>query len=82
MIGNLEIIYLVCGIAAMLTAAVAMATISIKNTKEIKYIRKKIEKDAELLEYQKKTLERIAAQEEVIKTIDDGEEQQDKKEQS
>lgn len=76
----LEIIYLVCGIAAMLAAAVAMATISIKNTKEIKYIRKKIEKDAELFEYQKKVLDRIVVKK-VIKVTDDGEEQQDKKEQ-
>ncbi len=80
MTGNLEIIYLVCGIAAMLAATAAMTTVFIRSTKEIKYIRKKIEKDAELLEYQKKTLERIAANEEVIKTIDDGEEQQSKEE--
>ena len=78
---TLQIIYLVCGITAMLAATAAMTTAFVRSAKEIKYIRKKIEKDAELLEYQKKTLERIAAQEEVIKTIDDGEEQQDEKEQ-
>lgn len=77
---TLEIIYLVCGIAAMLAAAVAMATISIKNTKEIKNIREKTERDAELFEYQKKVLDRIVVKK-VIKVTDDGEEQQNEKEQ-
>lgn len=79
---TLQIIYLVCGIVAMLAAAAAMTFVSIRSAKEIKCIRESARRDAELFEYQKKTLERIAAQEEVIKTIDDGEEQQDKKEQS
>lgn len=80
MIGNLEIIYLVCGIVAMLAAAAAMTFVSIRSAKEIKYIRKKTEKDAELFEYQKKVLDRIVVKK-VIKVTDDGEEQQDKKEQ-
>lgn len=80
MIETLEIIYLVCGIAAMIAAAVAMTTVFIRSTKEIKYIREKIERDAELFEYQKKVLDRIVVKK-VIKVTDDGEEQQDKKEQ-
>ena len=74
---TLEIIYLVCGIAAMLAAAVAMASIYVRSTKEIKYIRKKTEKDAELFEYQKKVLDRIVVKK-VIKVTDDGKEQQGK----
>lgn len=77
---TLQIIYLVCGIVAMLAAAAAMTFVSIRSTKEIKYIRKKTEKDAELFEYQKKVLDRIVVKK-VIKVTDDGEEQQDKKEQ-
>lgn len=79
MIGNLEIIYLVCGIVAMLAAAAAMTFVSIRSAKEIKYIRKKTEKDAELFEYQKKVLDRIVVKK-VIKVTDDGEEQQSKEE--
>lgn len=36
---TLEIIYLVCGIAAMLAAAVAMTFVSVRSAKEIKNIR-------------------------------------------
>lgn len=77
---TLQIIYLVCGIVAMLAAAAAMTFVSIRSAKEIKYIRKKTEKDAELFEYQKKVLDRIVVKK-VIKVTDDGEEQQNKKEQ-
>ena len=76
---TLQIIYLVCGIVAMLAAAAAMTFVSIRSAKEIKYIRKKTEKDAELFEYQKKVLDRIVVKK-VIKVTDDGEEQQGKEE--
>lgn len=76
---TLQIIYLVCGIVAMLAAAAAMTFVSIRSAKEIKYIRKKTEKDAELFEYQKKVLDRIVVKK-VIKVTDDGEEQQSKEE--
>lgn len=76
---TLEIIYLVCGIAAMLAVAVTMATIFIRNTIEIKSIRERIERDAELFEYQKKVLDRIVVKK-VINVTDNGEEQQSKEE--
>lgn len=76
---TLEIIYLVCGIAAMLAAAAAMATVFIRNTIEIKRIRERIERDAELFEYQKKVLDRIVVKK-VINVTDNGEEQQSKEE--
>lgn len=76
---TLQIIYLVCGITAMLAATAAMTTVFIRSAKEIKYIRKKTEKDAELFEYQKKVLDRIVVKK-VIKVTDDGEEQQSKEE--
>lgn len=79
MIETLEIIYLVCGIVAMLAAAVAMATVFIRNTIEIKRIRERIERDAELFEYQKKVLDRIVVKK-VINVTDNGEEQQSKEE--
>ena len=78
---NLQIIYLVCGIVAMLAAAAAMTFVSIRSAKEIKCIRESARRDAELFEYQKKVLDRIVVKK-VIKVTDDGEEQQDKKEQS
>lgn len=77
---TLQIIYLVCGIVAMLAAAAAMTFISIRSAKEIKCIRESARRDAELFEYQKKILDRIVVKK-VIKVTDDGEEQQDKKEQ-
>lgn len=80
MIETLEIIYLVCGIAAMLAAAVAMTFVSVRSAKEIKNIRESDKRDAELFKYQKHVLDRIVAREEVIKTIDNGEEQQSKEE--
>lgn len=78
---TLQIIYLVCGIVAMLAAAAAMTFVSIRSAKEIKCIRESARRDAELFEYQKKVLDRIVVKK-VIKVTDDGEEQQDKKEQS
>ena len=78
---TLQIIYLVCGIVAMLAAAAAMTFVSIRSAKEIKCIRESARRDAELFEYQKKILDRIVVKK-VIKVTDDGEEQQDKKEQS
>lgn len=77
---TLQIIYLVCGIVAMLAAVTAMAFVSIRSAKEIKCIRESARRDAELFEYQKKILDRIVVKK-VIKVTDDGEEQQDKKEQ-
>ena len=77
---TLQIIYLVCGIVAMLAAAAAMTFVSIRSAKEIKCIRKSARRDAEVFEYQKKILDRIVVKK-VIKVTDDGEEQQDKKEQ-
>lgn len=79
MIGNLEIIYLVCGIAAMLAATAAMTTVFIRTVKEIKRIHESARRDAELFEYQKKVLDRIVVKK-VIKVTDDGEEQQSKEE--
>lgn len=76
---TLEIIYLVCGIAAMLAAAVAMTFVSVRSAKEIKCIRESARRDAELFEYQKKILDRIVVKK-VIKVTDDGEEQQSKEE--
>lgn len=76
----LQIIYLVCGIVAMLAAAAAMTFVSIRSAKEIKCIRESARRDAELFEYQKKVLDRIVVKK-VIKVTDDGEEQQNKKEQ-
>lgn len=73
-------IYLICGIVAMLAAAAAMTFVSIRSAKEIKCIRESARRDAELFEYQKKILDRIVVKK-VIKVTDDGEEQQDKKEQ-
>lgn len=69
----LQIIYLVCGIVAMLAAAAAMTFVSIRSTKEIKCIRESARRDAELFEYQKKVLDRIVVKK-VIKVTDDGEE--------
>lgn len=77
---TLQIIYLVCGIVAMLAAAAAMTFVSIRSAKEIKCIRESARRDAELFEYQKKILDRIVVKK-VIKVTDDGEEQQDEKEQ-
>lgn len=77
---TLQIIYLVCGIVAMLAAAAAMTFVSIRSAKEIKCIRESARRDAELFEYQKKVLDRIVVKK-VIKVTDDGEEQQDEKEQ-
>lgn len=77
---TLQIIYLVCGIVAMLAAAAAMTFVSIRSAKEIKCIRESARRDAELFEYQKKILDRIVVKK-VIKVTDNGEEQQDKKEQ-
>lgn len=77
---TLEIIYLVCGIAAMLAAAVAMTIISVRGTEGIKRIRESSKRDARLFEYQKQALDHIVAREEAIKTIDDGKEQQSKEE--
>lgn len=79
MIETLEIIYLVCGIAAMLAAAVAMTFVSVRSAKEIKNIRESDKRDAELLEYQKKALERIVAKK-VMNVTDNGKEQQSKEE--
>lgn len=79
MIETLEIIYLVCGIAAMLAAAVAMTFVSVRSTKEIKNIRESDKRDAELFEYQKKVLDRIVVKK-VINVTDNGEEQQSKEE--
>ena len=79
MIETLEIIYLVCGIAAMLAAAVAMTFVSVRSAKEIKNIRESDKKDAELFEYQKKVLDRIVVKK-VINVTDNGEEQQSKEE--
>lgn len=76
---NLQIIYLVCGIVAMLAAAAAMTFVSIRSAKEIKCIRESARRDAELFEYQKKVLDRIVVKK-VIKVTDDGEEQQSKEE--
>lgn len=76
---TLQIIYLVCGIVAMLAAAAAMTFVSIRSAKEIKCIRESARRDAELFEYQKKVLDRIAVKK-VIKVTDDGEEQQSKEE--
>lgn len=75
----LQIIYLVCGIVAMLAAAAAMTFVSIRSAKEIKCIRESARRDAELFEYQKKVLDRIVVKK-VIKVTDDGEEQQSKEE--
>lgn len=77
---TLQIIYLACGIVAMLAAAAAMTFVSIRSAKEIKCIRESARRDAELFEYQKKVLDRIVVKK-VIKVTDDGEEQQNKKEQ-
>lgn len=77
---TLQIIYLVCGIVAMLAAAAAMTFVSIRSAKEIKNICESDRRDAELFEYQKKVLDRIIVKK-VIKVTDDGEEQQDEKEQ-
>ena len=77
---TLQIIYLVCGITAMLAATAAMTTVFIRTVKEIKRIHESARRDAELFEYQKKVLDRIVVKK-VIKVTDDGEEQQDKKEQ-
>lgn len=79
MIETLEIIYLVCGIAAMLAAAVAMTFVSVRSAKEIKNIRESDKRDAELFEYQKKVLDRIVVKK-VINVTDNGEEQQSKEE--
>lgn len=76
---TLQIIYLVCGITAMLAATAAMTTVFIRSTKEIKCIRESARRDAELFEYQKKVLDRIVVKK-VIKVTDDGEEQQSKEE--
>lgn len=76
---TLQIIYLVCGIVAMLAAAAAMTFVSIRSAKEIKCIRESARRDAELFEYQKKILDRIVVKK-VIKVTDDGEEQQSKEE--
>lgn len=76
---TLQIIYLICGIVAMLAAATAMAFVSIRSAKEIKHIRESARRDAELFEYQKKVLDRIVVKK-VIKVTDDGEEQQSKEE--
>ena len=76
---TLQIIYLVCGIVAMLAAAAAMTFMSIRSAKEIKCIRESARRDAELFEYQKKVLDRIVVKK-VIKVTDDGEEQQSKEE--
>lgn len=76
---TLQIIYLVCGIVAMLAAAAAMTFVSIRSAKEIKCIRESARRDAELFEYQKKILDRIVVKK-VIKVTDDGEEQQGKEE--
>lgn len=76
---TLQIIYLVCGIVAMLAAAAAMTFVSIRSAKEIKCIRESARRDAELFEYQKKVLDRIVVKK-VIKVTDDGEEQQSKEE--
>ena len=75
----LQIIYLVCGIAAMLAAAVAMTFVSVRSAKEIKNIRESDKRDAELFEYQKKVLDRIVVKK-VINVTDNGEEQQSKEE--
>lgn len=79
MIETLEIIYLVCGIAAMLAAAVAMTFVSVRSAKEIKNIRESDKRDAELFEYQKKVLDRIVVKK-VMNVTDNGEEQQSKEE--
>lgn len=79
MIETLEIIYLVCGIVAMLAAAVAMTFVSVRSAKEIKNIRESDKRDAELFEYQKKVLDRIVVKK-VINVTDNGEEQQSKEE--
>lgn len=76
---TLQIIYLVCGIAAMLAAAVAMTFVSVRSAKEIKNIRESDKRDAELFEYQKKVLDRIVVKK-VINVTDNGEEQQSKEE--
>nr|DAJ45448.1 MAG TPA: hypothetical protein [Caudoviricetes sp.] len=75
----LQIIYLVCGIVAMLAAAAAMTFVSIRSAKEIKCIRESARRDAELFEYQKKVLDRIVVKK-VINVTDNGEEQQSKEE--
>lgn len=76
---TLQIIYLVCGITAMLAATAAMTTVFIRSAKEIKCIHESARRDAELFEYQKKVLDRIVVKK-VIKVTDDGEEQQSKEE--
>ena len=76
---TLQIIYLVCGIAAMLAAAVAMTFVSVRSAKEIENIRESDKRDAELFEYQKKVLDRIVVKK-VINVTDNGEEQQSKEE--
>lgn len=77
---TLEIIYFVCGIAAMLAATVAMTIISIRSAEEIKHIRKESKRDAELFEYKKQVLDRVVGKKGVVKEASDGEEQQGKEE--
>jgi len=81
MVETLNVIYIVCAIAAMIAVTVSMVIISIRNAEDIKHIREDNKRDAELFEYQKQVLDRIAAREEVIRTIDDGKKQQDEEEQ-
>ena len=81
MVETLNVIYIVCAITAMIAVTVSMVIISIRNAEDIKHIREDNKRDAELFEYQKQVLDRIAAREEVIRTIDDGKKQQDEEEQ-